>query len=82
MCRRSRVVSPGSAHYSVTPDSLIIEDHGCKMDIVNQRNGVVLTAELYSLDDNMFRVKINEKNPLRRRYEVEGSLVGDPKLIK
>lgn len=52
------------------------------MDIVNKQTGITLLAEIYSLSDNMFRLKINEKNPLRQRYQVEGSLVGEPKLQK
>ena len=52
------------------------------MDVVNKKTGVVLRAELYTLSDNMIRLKINEKNPLRQRYQVEGSLVGEPKRDK
>ena len=65
--------------YSVDPSSIAIEESVCKMDVVNQQSGVVLRAELYTLEGNMFRLKINEKNPLRARYEVEGALVGEPK---
>lgn len=68
--------------YVVEPSSLMFEDSVCKMDLINQQSGVVLKAELYALDDNMFRVKVNEKNPLRPRYEVQGSLIGEPKLRK
>lgn len=52
------------------------------MDLVNKDTGVVLTADIISVVDNMFRLKINEKNPIRQRYQVEGSLVGEPKLQK
>lgn len=48
------------------------------MDVVNKRNGVVLKADVTSLQGNMFRVRINEKNPMRPRYKVEGVLVGEP----
>lgn len=50
------------------------------MDIINKRNDVLLTVEIYSLVDNTFRVKINEKNPIKQRYEVEGSLAKEPEL--
>lgn len=50
------------------------------MDIINKRNNVLLAVEIYSLVDNTFRVKINEKNPIKQRYEVEGSLVKEPEL--
>lgn len=75
-------MSPGSTHYVVLPESLRIEDSGCKMDLFNKEKDVTLTAEIYSVNDNMFRLKIDEKNPIRQRYQVEGSLVGEPKLDK
>ena len=50
------------------------------MDVLNTRNNVMLKAEVYTLEGNMFRLKINEKEPIRERYEVEGALVGEPKL--
>ncbi len=62
------------------PSSLRIEDSGCKMDIMNKKNNVALGVEIYSLVDNTFRLKINEKNPIRKRYEVEGALVKEPEL--
>ena len=53
------------------------------MDIVNERwSAGLLRAEITTLQDNMFRLKIKEKNGLHPRYEVEGALVGDPKEEK
>lgn len=63
----------------MVPESITIEDTGCQMDILNTRTNVVLRAEVSTLHDSMFRLKIKEKSPLRPRYEVEGSLVSDPK---
>ena len=51
------------------------------MDILNTRNDVVLRAEVLTLDGNMFRLKIDEKEGLRQRYQVEGALIGEPKLL-
>ena len=50
------------------------------MDVINTRNNVVLQAEVFTMEGNMFRLKINEKDGLRPRYEVEGALTGEPKL--
>ena len=54
------------------------------MDIVNgEREGAgALRAELVALEGNMFRLKINEKNPLRPRYEVQDALVGEPATLR
>lgn len=63
------------------PDSLSVQDHGCQMDILNTRaNAGLLQAQLLTLEGNMFRLKIKEKNGLHPRYEVEGALVRDPEL--
>ena len=63
------------------PGSISVQDAGCQMDILDSRaNAGVLQAELFTLADNMFRLKIKEKNGLRPRYEVEGALVKEPKL--
>jgi hypothetical protein len=43
---------------------------------------VKFQLDLYTLEHNSLRVKINEINPLRKRYEVEYVLVGEPKLVK
>jgi len=58
---------------------VVIGETGCQLDVINWKTGVVLGADITSLEGNMFRVRINEKNPMRQRYEVEGVLVGEPK---
>lgn len=50
------------------------------MDVVNTLTNVVLQAHVFTLEGNMFRLKIDEKNGLRQRYEVEGALIREPKL--
>ena len=77
--RRNRAITPGESPYTMVADSISIEDTGCTMDILNTKNNVLLTAEVSTLEDSMFRLKIKEKAPLRPRYEVEGALVGEPK---
>lgn len=52
------------------------------MDVVNKRTGTVLGAEIFALQGNMFRLKIDEKTPIHPRYTVTGSLVGEPALQK
>ena len=79
-CRRNRALTPGDSPYVVVADSITIEETGCEMDILNTRSNVVLRAEVSTLEDSSFRLKIKEKSPLRPRYEVEGALASDPKL--
>ena len=76
--RRNRALQSGNSPYEVDPASVVMGETGCQMDIVNKRNGVVLKADITSLQGNMFRVRVNEKTPMRPRYEVEGVLVSEP----
>ena len=76
--RRNRALQPGNSPYEVDPGSVVMRETGCQMDVVNKRNGVVLKADITSLQGNMFRVRINERNLMRPRYEVEGVLVSEP----
>ena len=46
------------------------------------KSEVKFQLDLYTLEHNSLRVKINEINPLRKRYEVENVLVSEPKLVK
>ena len=77
--RRNRALQPGDSPYDVDPGSVVIGEMGCQLDVINRKTGVVLGADITSLEGNMYRVRINEKNPMRQRYEVEGVLVGEPK---
>lgn len=43
---------------------------------------VKFQLDLYTLEHNSLRVKINEVNPIRKRYEVENVLVGQPTLVR
>ncbi|XP_064403614.1 neutral alpha-glucosidase AB-like [Halichondria panicea] len=79
-CRRNRALPKGDSPYKVDPDSIEVQSTGCAMDIINTRSNVVLRGEISTLEGNMFRLKIDEKDGLRLRYQVEGALVGRPKL--
>ena len=80
--RRNRAKQPGDSPYFINPDSIAIQDSSCQMDIVSRKTNVVLRADISSVEGNIFRVKISEKSPIRPRYEVQGALIGDPKLKK
>jgi hypothetical protein len=47
----------------------------------SEKSHVKFQLDIFTLELNSLRVKINEINPLRKRFEVEHSLVGEPKLI-
>ena len=43
---------------------------------------VKFQLDIFTLEQNSLRVKINEIDPVRQRYEVEYTLVGEPKLVE
>jgi len=50
--------------------------------MVNTENGVRFRFQLFALQDETFRMKINEWAPLKPRYEVPYALQGEPVLDK
>ena len=55
-----------------------LEEFGCQMEIVSTETEKRLKMDVTALEGNMFRVRIDEKDPLWPRYRVEGSLEGEP----
>uniref|UniRef100_A0A8D2LTN4 Glucosidase II alpha subunit n=1 Tax=Varanus komodoensis TaxID=61221 RepID=A0A8D2LTN4_VARKO len=52
--------------------------NSCKVNSIRGRTGIPLLLEIYGLKGNMTRIRINELNPLKPRYEVPDVLVQDP----
>ncbi|CAG8642958.1 19024_t:CDS:10, partial [Racocetra persica] len=70
------LVSP----YSVIQGSIIIKDGIISGDLINSENNILFIFELYLLDIGAARVRINEKKPLKPRYDKvkDWALVQDP----
>ncbi|XP_012277240.1 neutral alpha-glucosidase AB [Orussus abietinus] len=81
-CRRCRKVEPGKTPYKLLPDTVSKTEHALNVDLFNKDTGVTYVVQLSALQDNTFRLHINEKNPLHPRYEVEYALQGQPRLTK
>ncbi|KAK3509287.1 hypothetical protein QTP70_028587 [Hemibagrus guttatus] len=77
-CKRQRELKPGQSPYRALLDTLELSDSRITLQLINDNNKVRLLLELYRLQGNMTRVKINELKPLRPRYEVRDVLVTDP----
>ncbi|XP_063002384.1 neutral alpha-glucosidase AB isoform X1 [Elgaria multicarinata webbii] len=77
-CKRQRSVNAGSSPYRALLDSLQLSQDSMKIQLINEVNKVPLLLELYGLKGNMTRIRINELNPLKPRYEVPDVLVQDP----
>ena len=74
-------MEPGSSPYVVLMDALSIKPSSVEVQILNKNNNVRLLLQLFTLKDNMARLKINELQPIKQRYEIPvgDSLIGEPK---
>ena len=57
------------------PETVQIENGHLSAHLVNTKNNVLFTLDLFLLKENRFRFRVNELNPLRKRYEVEGVVI-------
>lgn len=62
-------------------DSLKISSSRISVQLLNTKTNVRLVLDLYGLQGNTARVKINELEPLKPRYEIPVGdvLIGEPK---
>ena len=74
----------GQSPYVVLMESLQVQATSLSVQIINTKNNVRLLMQLFGLEKNTARVKINELEPLKPRYEIPVGdvLVGEPKQQK
>ena len=81
--RRNRNIPEGQSPYAAVLDSFHIgEDGVLRGNLLNTKNGVLLSLEVYGLQDRMVWFRVNELSPIKPRYEVEDVLVEEPTPIK
>ncbi|KAM4722522.1 neutral alpha-glucosidase AB isoform 4-T4 [Rhinophrynus dorsalis] len=78
-CSRQRKLEPGSSPYRALLGSVKLSADKLEVQLINDKTQVSLLLEVFGLDGNMTRIKINEINPLKPRYEVPDVLVGTPR---
>lgn len=78
--RRHRAVEAGHSPYVSLFDTLDIQPSQINVELLNTKNNVRLRLELYGLQHQTARIKINEVSPLKPRYEIPVGdvLVGEP----
>jgi alpha 1,3-glucosidase len=84
-CRRNRAYADDSnfnSPYTLVKDSILLTKDKVHVDIKNTETNILLTLDLHVLKDNTARVRINEKSPIKARYDdhVKFTLVGEPEL--
>ncbi|XP_053304771.1 neutral alpha-glucosidase AB isoform X2 [Spea bombifrons] len=77
-CRRQRKLEPGSSPYKALLGSAKVSEDKLEVQLIDDKNEASLLLEVFGLNGNMTRIKINEINPLKPRYEVPDVLVGTP----
>ncbi|CAF0994522.1 unnamed protein product [Adineta steineri] len=82
-CRRQRKYKPDISPYEVDLRSMKTIQSGHLQFILHNtlKSPIKFQLDIFTLEHNSLRVKINERNPIRKRYEVEHALVGEPKLV-
>uniref|UniRef100_A0A803VP62 Glucosidase alpha, neutral C n=1 Tax=Ficedula albicollis TaxID=59894 RepID=A0A803VP62_FICAL len=69
---------PGKSLYRVLLDSVTLSDESVKFQIIHEKNKILLQVEIYEIEGNIFRLKIDEASPLRPRYKVPDVLIKEP----
>ncbi|KAI8140167.1 glycosyl hydrolases family 31-domain-containing protein [Fennellomyces sp. T-0311] len=86
-CRRNRAYadmvtgsSTFESPYTLLTNTIRHDKSHIQADIKNTDTDILLTFDLYVLDDDTARVRVNEKQPIKPRYDEHGkyTLVGDP----
>lgn len=69
-CKRHRNVASDDSPYIASSNSVEIRPTSLHLQLLNTRNNIPLVLDLFGLKENTLRLKINEVNPIRPRYEV------------
>ncbi|KAM4617591.1 neutral alpha-glucosidase AB [Discoglossus pictus] len=77
-CKRQRKLEPGSSPYRALLGSVELSADRLAVKLIDDNNQVSLLLEVFGLDGNMTRIKINEINPLKPRYEVPDVIIKPP----
>lgn len=83
-CRRNRAYADQvtTSPYQLVPNSIQTNNDHVYAEIINKETRVMMTMDVYVLQDNTARVRINEKNPIKPRYDdhIKHTLYSEPQL--
>ncbi|ELW48122.1 Neutral alpha-glucosidase C [Tupaia chinensis] len=80
--RRQKQLLSKNSTYRALLDSVTIGKDSTQFQITNEARKVPLLAEVYGIEGNIFRLKINEETPLKPRYEVPDVLTSKPNSVR
>nr|XP_051678427.1 neutral alpha-glucosidase C isoform X4 [Oryctolagus cuniculus] len=68
--------------YRAVLDTVTTGQDSTRFQIVHEATKIPLMAEIYGIERNIFRLKINEEMPLKPRYEVPDVLTSKPSTVR
>ncbi|XP_040826041.1 neutral alpha-glucosidase C [Ochotona curzoniae] len=68
--------------YRALLDSVTTGKDSTRFQIIEEAAKIPLVAEIYGIERNIFRLKINEETPLKPRYEVSDVVTSKPSIVK
>lgn len=80
--RQKQQLSKKSTTYQALLDSVTTGKDSTRFQIINEATKVPLLAEVFGIEGNIFRLKINEESPLKPRYEVPDVLTSKPSTVR
>ncbi|XP_060616895.2 neutral alpha-glucosidase C isoform X2 [Anolis sagrei] len=80
--RRQKHLRPGKPLYRVLLDTVELSNSNVKFHIISEEYKDPLLVEVYEIEGNIFRLKINEITPLKPRYEVPDVLIKEPSSLR
>uniref|UniRef100_A0ABI7YRB8 Glycoside hydrolase family 31 N-terminal domain-containing protein n=1 Tax=Felis catus TaxID=9685 RepID=A0ABI7YRB8_FELCA len=80
--RRQKQQLSTKSTYQALLDSATKGKDSTKFQILNEATKVPLLAEVYGIEGNIFRLKINEETPLKPRYEVPDVVTSKPRTVR
>lgn len=63
--------------YVVKFETVKIDNGHLNAQVVNTKNSILFSLDLYLLKDSRFRFRFNELTPLKARYEVKDVIIDD-----
>ncbi|XP_070280616.1 neutral alpha-glucosidase C isoform X2 [Myotis yumanensis] len=82
ICRRQKQQLSKKSTYQALLDSVTTGKDSTRFQIINEATKVPLLAEVFGIEGNIFRLKINEETPLKPRYEVPDVITSKPSTVR
>lgn len=75
-CKRNRKLEETTTSpYNILPDTITVEGSRISADIYNTKTNITFSLDIIAYANRIVRMKINEKTPLKPRYEVRDVLL-------